>query len=84
MTMQGYLKSLGAVSLFGLLTFLVGADVFAQSTNTVEFTPLVDFGDFFTALITVVTPLIVGALTLAIGVWGTRWIWGMVKSFGRG
>ena len=61
MTMKGYLKSLGAVSLVGLLMFLSGADVFAQGAPAVDITPIVDFSGVFDGLMDQLTgPVAVG------------------------
>ena len=59
-------------------------EVFAQGdTNTVSFSPIVEFGSLFDTIKTALVPIVVGALTLGLAIWGTKYIFRIVKSMGR-
>jgi len=67
---------------FGVLMLFGAGDVFAQG-SAVTFTPLVDLSGVFTSLTTVVGVVVGAAITLAGGVWVTKYMFSLVKSMGR-
>ena len=76
------------VMFFGIVTFalvsmLGSPEVFAQTTNDVTYTPIVNFGDLFTTITTALGPIVAGALGLGLAIWGARYIFGVIKSMGR-
>ena len=74
-------------ALFGAFLFFCSPEVFAQgggSSNTVEFESLVSFGSIFDSIKAMVVPIIVGAVALGLGIWGVKFAFRLVKSFGRG
>jgi hypothetical protein len=68
---------------FGLVSLLGSPELFAQTSNEVTFTPIVDFKDIFTSIIGIVGPLVAGAIGLGLGVWGARYVFSLIKSMGR-
>jgi len=71
----------------GAGVFFTGVDLLAQGgdppSNTVTFTPIVNFGDLFTTITAVVGPLVAGALGLGLAIWGARYVFSIIKSVGR-
>jgi asparagine N-glycosylation enzyme membrane subunit Stt3 len=68
---------------FCLSLVLGSADVFAQTTNTVDFVPIVDFGSIFGTITTALGPIVAGAIGLGLAIWGARYIFSVIKSTGR-
>jgi len=60
------------------LTIFAGAESVFADAGSVTFTPLVDFTGVFSSMTTVVTAVVVGAITLGLGIWGTRYLFRMV------
>jgi hypothetical protein len=69
---------------FAMSLFFGSADLLAQtSATTVEYTPIVDFGDLFDTITTALGPIVAGALALGLAIWGARYVFGVIKSMGR-
>ena len=51
--------------------------------SSVTFTPIVDLSGIFSSLTGVVSTIVAAAITLALGIWGTRYLFRLVKSMGR-
>lgn len=73
--------------LFSLAMVFGGVELLADdpvgATNSVEFVPIVSFDNIFTTITSVIAPIIVGALGLGLAIWGTKYIFRIVKSMGR-
>ena len=67
----------------GVALFVGAGELLAQTPPVVEFDPIVDFGSIFDTLTTTLGPIIAGALGLGLAVWGTRYVFGIIKSMGR-
>jgi len=67
---------------FGVLMFFGAGDVFAQS-DTVEFSPIVQFGSIFPQLTSAIMPIAAAAFGLGLAIWGGKRIYGFIKSTGR-
>ena len=70
------------VCMVACMSFGAG-EVFAQTTNDVEYTAIVNFGNLFDTIRTALGPIVVGALGLGLAIWGARYIFGVIKSMGR-
>ena len=84
--MRGFLVKSVAVVLTVCGAVLCAPELFAQGgggANTVTFTPIVDFGNLFTTLTTTIGPIVAGALGLGLAIWGSRYIYGVIKSASR-
>jgi hypothetical protein len=46
--------------------------------------PIVDFSSVFSSLSSLVTTVVVGALGIGLAIWGTRFLFRLVKSMSRG
>jgi hypothetical protein len=61
-----------------------GAVAFAdQGGTTVEFTPIVNFGELFTSITTAIAPLVAGALGLGLAIWGASYIFSVIRRMAR-
>jgi len=71
---------------FAMVSCMVlgAGEAFAQGTvPDVTFTPIVNFGDLFTTLTTVIGPIVAAALMLGLGIWGARYVFSIIRSMGR-
>lgn len=69
--------------LFAVMLFLGSADLLAQDETSVAYEPIVNFGSIFDTIRTSIGPLVAGALGLGLAIWGSRYIFGIIKSMGR-
>ena len=73
---------MGVVALVGMV--FISPEVFAQDTsNTVTFTPIVNFGTIFESLKTSLGPMVAAALGLGLAIWGASYVFKIVKKMGR-
>lgn len=65
--------------------FSVGAtDVFAAGTPVeVAFTPLVNFTGIFDTITPVIAGVVASALILGLGLWGSKYVFHIIRSMGR-
>jgi len=84
------LKKVGSlvVSRYALVAFAVIAVLFpglshaaGETVNIVM--PDVDFGTVATALMTKITPVLIAAIGLGLGIWGFRWVYRTFRSMAR-
>jgi hypothetical protein len=75
--------SLVMAGFFAVMLFLGQADLLAQETTTVTFTPIVEFGTLFDTIKTSIAPLVAGALGLGLAIWVARYVFSVIKSMGR-
>jgi len=68
----------------GALLMFVSPEVFAQETSDkVQFVPLVDFSTVFTSIRTAIGPIVVGALGIALALWACWFFYGLIRKMGR-
>lgn len=89
--MKGFVLSLLKASLPAAVVAVAlffGADqLLAQGgggTQTVTFTPIVDFSNVFDSITSSVGPLVAGAIGLGLGLWGVMFMFSIIKRMGRG
>ena len=81
--MRSWLFCLG-MFVFVMVCMTVGAgELLADGGSSVSFTPIVDLSGIFSSLTGVVSTIVAAAITLALGIWGTRYLFRLVKSMGR-
>ena len=82
--MRNLFSFVGIASMAVCCMVFGATEVFANpAANDVTFTPIVNFGDLFTTLTSVLAPIVVGALTLGLAIWGARYVFGIIRSMGR-
>jgi hypothetical protein len=81
--MKGFVFSLFSAVVAAAVVTLVPCILYAAGAAA-EAEPLVDFGSVFDTLKGTVTTIVIAAIGLGLGIWATRFIFGIVKSMGRG
>lgn len=72
--------------MFALMIVFGSADLFAQTppaTNAVTYSDLVTWSEIFTTIRSAVGPMVAGAISLGLAIWGARYVFGIIKSMGR-
>jgi hypothetical protein len=69
---------------------MVGADALLAQGTTTAFTPtpvvfeeIVDWSGIFSTMKTVVAPLVVGAIGIGLAIWGTKFVFRLIKGMAR-
>jgi hypothetical protein len=73
------------MALAAVAMFVGSVDVLAQDPQpaTIEFEPIVNYGDLFGSIRIALGPILVGAIGLGLSIWGALYIFRLVKSASR-